>query len=114
MEYRTKALYEKKNWTFKISATGYGIYSSANTTVTPVRTVSLKYDVITDNSDDVIFDTKGQIRFSSDINDPSLTQAACVSSSNDAVVDSVAISATRVLVGKKTGADCVAANINPQ
>lgn len=114
MEYRTKALYEKKNWTFKISATGYGIYSSANTAVTPVRSVTLKYDVITDNSDNIIFDTKGHIRFSSDTNDTSLTQSACVSGSNEAVVDSVVISATRILVGKKTGVDCVSANINPQ
>lgn len=114
MEYRAKALYEKKKWTFKISATGYGIYSSANTTVAPVKTASLRYGVISDNTDDIIFDTKGLIHFSSNINDLSLTKSACVSSANDAVVDSVIISATWVQVGKKTGVDCAAAAITTQ
>lgn len=114
MEYRAKALYEKKKWTFKISATGYGIYSSANTAAAPVRTVSLRYNLTSDNADDIIFDTKGLTHFSSDYSNLSLGKSACVSGANEAVVDSVVISATRVQVGKKTGVDCAAANINPQ
>jgi prepilin-type N-terminal cleavage/methylation domain-containing protein len=113
MEYRTKALYEKKRWTFKISATGYGIYSSTNTTVAPVKSIALRYGITSDTADDVTFDSNGLIHFSSDISDLTLTKSACVAAANDAVVDSVVITATRVQVGKKTGVDCVAAAITP-
>lgn len=109
MEYRTKALYEKKNWTFKIAATGYGIYSSANTAVEPVKTVTLRYGVTSDNAADVVFSTQGQMTVSGNAD-----KSICISSVNDAAVDSVLISMTRIQIGKKTGADCAAANITTQ
>lgn len=102
MEYRLKALYEKRNWSFKFSGTGYGIYSSVDTTVTPVSTVVLQYP-IEFNTTYVKFDSQGLTNNSGTI---------CVSSANDAVVDSVVISKTRIKLGKKEGTDCVADNIN--
>jgi hypothetical protein len=105
MEYRTKALYEKKNWTMKISAAGYGIYSSANTTVTPVTTVTLKNNLDFNNTADIVFGSQGLANVSG--------KSVCVSSANNAVVDSVVISATRVQIGKKKeGVSCAAANID--
>ena len=105
MEYRSKALYEKKNWTFKISGSGYGIYSSINTTVAPVSTVIFKYPVLF-NTTNIQFDSHGMTNNSGTV---------CISGSNEAVVDSVVISTTRVQIGKrKEGLNCVAANIDAQ
>ena len=105
MEYRTKALYEKKNWTIKISASGYGIYSSANTAVAPVSTVALRHGVDINNTADIVFDSQGLANVSG--------KSVCVSSANDAAVDSVVISATRVQIGKKKeGVSCAATNID--
>lgn len=113
MEYRIKAMYEKKNWTIKIAAAGYGIYSSADTTVAPVKTVTLKYDVTTDNADDIIFNTRGLALFSSDTSNLNLGKSACVASANDAAVDAVVLSTTRVQIGKrKEGLSCAEANID--
>lgn len=114
MEYRTKAMYEKKNWTFKISAASYGIYPSAITTGVPEKMVTLKHNVTTSNVDDIIFDTQSVAHFSSNTSDLTLSKSVCITSANDAGVDSVVISATRVQIGKKTGVDCVAANITTQ
>jgi prepilin-type N-terminal cleavage/methylation domain-containing protein len=105
MEYRSKALYEKKNWTFNFSAAGYGIYSSAITTVTPVSTVIFKYPVEF-NVTKIVFDSRGMAKNSGTV---------CITGTIDAVVDSVVISTTRVQIGKrKDGANCAAANIDAQ
>jgi hypothetical protein len=105
MEYRAKALYEKKNWTFKISAASYGIYSSTNTSVAPVSTVPLKHNVVFNNPTvDIVFDSQGLVNSGKSI---------CIANSNEAVVDSVVISTTRVQIGKKReGESCAAANID--
>lgn len=103
MEYRAKALYEKKNWTFKMSAAGYGVYSSSVTTVSPVKTVTIKYPVEFDITE-IGFNNQGLT-----LN----TGAVCVAAANDAAVDSVVISETLVKLGKKKdGTDCDAANID--
>lgn len=105
MEYRAKALYEKKNWTFKISAASYGIYSSAETSVAPVSTVLLKHNVVFNNPTvDIVFDSQGLVNSGKSI---------CIASANDAVVDSVVVSTTRVQIGKKReGESCAADKID--
>ena len=107
MEYRAKALYEKKNWTFKFSAASYGIYSSAATTVSPVSTVIFKYSVDNTanlNTTPITFDTQGMTDVSGTV---------CVAGANDANVDSVVISRTRVQIGKrKEGLTCLGENID--
>lgn len=103
MEYRLKSIYEKRNWTFKMSAASYAIYSSVDITVAPVRTVNLKHNVESSNPIKIVFDTQGGLK--------SGNQSVCVTSANDAVVDSVVISETRVRIGKK-GTSCVAENID--
>lgn len=107
MEYRLKALYEKKNWTFKINAASYGIYSSANTAVAPVTTTTLKNSVTFNNTTDVVYDSQGLANVSG--------KTVCVSAANDAPVDSLVISFSRVQIGKKkVGTSCAAANIDAQ
>lgn len=104
MQYRMRAFYEKRNWTFKFSASGYGIYSSSDVTVAPVASVALKHPVTTsDFSQTVIFDSQGGASVSG--------KAICVASSNDAPVDAVVISATRVQIGKKDEGSCASDNI---
>lgn len=106
MQYRLKAFHEKRNWTFKISANGYGIYSSSNVTVTPVTSVVLKHPVTTSDSVDVVFNGQGGTNVSA--------KAVCIDGQNDATVDSVVISASRVQIGKKMEGSCESANITAQ
>lgn len=106
MQYRTRAFYEKRNWTFKISANAYGIYSSSDVTVTPVTSVALKHPVTISDSSNIVFDGQGRATVSG--------KAVCIDGQNDAVVDSVVISATRVQIGKKTEGDCTSANFDAQ
>jgi len=107
MEYRIRALYEKKNWTFKIAAASYGIYSSSNTAVSPVKTVTLNHNVVSNNSTDIVYDSQGMANVSA--------KSVCISSANNAAVDSVVISATRVQIGKKNeGESCADSNIVAQ
>jgi prepilin-type N-terminal cleavage/methylation domain len=104
MEYRIKSLYEKKKWRVKISAASYGIYSSSNTTVAPVKTVTLKNSVVFNNSTDIVFDSQGMANVSG--------KSVCVSNANEAAVDSVVISETRVQIGKRMeGESCVDSKI---
>ena len=103
MEYRVKALYEKKNWTFKMSANGYDIYSSAVTTVSPVTTVTFKHPVeFSTTVDEFGFDSQGIANREGSV---------CVLSANEAAVDSVVISKTRVQLGKK-GTSCDSGHID--
>lgn len=105
MEYRSRALYEKKNWTFNFSSTRYGIYSSVTTTVPPVATVSFTYPVVF-NVTKIVFDSRGMANDSGTV---------CISDTNEAVVDSVVISTTRVQIGKrKEGFSCASTNIYAQ
>ncbi|MBJ6801872.1 pilus assembly FimT family protein [Geomonas propionica] len=106
MQYRIKAFHEKRNWTFKFTASGYGIYSSANVAVSPVRSVELKHNVISSDTDNVTFDGHG--------GSTAAAKTVCVESSNDATVDSVVISTSRVLIGKKDEGSCDSDHITAQ
>lgn len=104
MEYRSRAFYEKKHWTFKISGTGYGIYSSATVAsgVLPVSAVTFKRPVEYGVSK-IEFDSHGLTK-----NEGSI----CASEQNGAPVDAVVISISRAQIGKKKeGESCVSANI---
>lgn len=107
MEYRLKALYEKRNWTFKINAASYGIYSSADTSVAPVSSIILKNSVTFNNATDIVYDSQGLANVSG--------KTVCVSATNDAAVDSIVISTSRVQIGKKkAGTSCASTNITAQ
>jgi prepilin-type N-terminal cleavage/methylation domain-containing protein len=105
MQYRSRSLYEKRNWTFVFSGSNYKIYSSSIVSVAPVTTVNLKHNIEYNGTGKIVFDTQGSL--------DSLGQSVCITSDNDAVVDSVTISETRTQIGKKRkGTTCAAANID--
>ncbi|MBU5613302.1 hypothetical protein KOL99_10235 [Geomonas sp. Red51] len=106
MQYRLKAFHEKRNWTFKFTDSGYGIYSSVNVAVSPVRSVELKHHVTSSDTANVTFDGQG--------GSTAAAKAICVDTQNEATVDSVVISTSRVLIGKKGEGSCDSAHITAQ
>lgn len=107
MELRSQALFEKRNKTFLLSANSYSIYSSTVTSVSPVDTTIIKRSITNNNSVDIVFDSRGMLP-----NAPDDSQTICVTEENDAAVDSVVVSITRLQIGKrKGGMACNAANI---
>lgn len=108
MSVRSQALYEKRGRSVMVTATQFSVYSS-NTINNPVSSKTLKQPV-TPVSLRVDFDAWGGITLNSD---NTITDASvCVQQSNDAGVNSVVISRSRIQVGKLTGAGCASANID--
>lgn len=104
MEYRSKAFYEKKNWTFMLAAGGYGIYSSptVDADVLPVTSVTFSRPFVT-NVGKIVFTGQG---FTNN------TGTMCAAETSGAPVDAVVIATTRVQIGKKEGADCASDKID--
>ncbi len=105
MEMRSLALYEKRNRGLRLSASSYKLYSSETMSVNPVTTVNLTTPITYNSGSDIIFDTRGLLKTVDN-------STICVSSSNDASVDSVVVSMTKITLGKlDDGASCVHDNI---
>lgn len=104
LEIRSRALFEKRSRTLSLAAGSYSLYSSTDTTVTPVATITLKRPITYNGSGaEIAFDTRGMLAGS---------RAICVSAENDAAIDSIVISMARVQMGKrKEGMVCDADNI---
>lgn len=96
LEFRSRALFEKRNKTMKFTATSYAKYSTTTTTGAPVEIISLKRPITRNNSADIVFDARGMLP-----NAASSGQTICVTEENDAAVDSVVVSMTRVQIGKR-------------
>lgn len=107
MELRSQALFEKRSKTVKFTATAYSTYSSTVTAtgVSPVYISTLKRPITRNNSSDIVFDSRGMLP-----NAASDNQTICVTEENDAAVDSIVVSMTRVQLGKRNGG-CIAADI---
>jgi prepilin-type N-terminal cleavage/methylation domain-containing protein len=107
LDLRNRALYEKRNKAVVLTAYGYSLYSTETTTVSPVSTNILNYQIFWNNNAKIVFDTMGLLQ-----NAASAGQTICVSNANSASVDSIVLSLTRVQIGKLTnGATCNAVNI---
>ena len=108
---RTQALYQKKSRTVTFTTTGYSIYSSSNTSVSPRKTITLKVPVTTvPNNLQINFDQMGAA-----FNNATSTNYICVqSNSSKAVINSIILSATRIQLGSLSGSGCSSANIKPQ
>lgn len=101
MELRSKAMFEKRSRGIKLSALSYSIYSSEVMTVNPIQVTALKTPI---NAEEIIFDTRGMLQ--------SAATSVCVSETNSAPVDSIAVSTTRIKLGKlKEGMGCISENI---
>lgn len=108
---RNRALYEKRNKAIVVSSASYSLYSTDATTaaVAPVMTQTLRYPVVRASTAParIVFDTMGVIQSA-----PVAGWAFCISETNSAAVDSVALFMTSVQSGKLTnGASCDAYNI---
>jgi prepilin-type N-terminal cleavage/methylation domain-containing protein len=101
MAQRTRALYEKRNRAIKMTASSYSIYSSGLTTVTPQSAVQLKNAISYTNGANIIFDTKGMLQ---NVSNNTIT----VSTENNASVDSIVVSETRISLGKQSGGTFIA------
>lgn len=100
MEMRSKAMYEKRNLGIRLAASSYKIYSSEVMTVNPIQTVNLNTPITYNNGTDIIYDSRGMLESADNT-------TICINSTNEASVDSIVVSMTRITIGKKTGANCV-------
>lgn len=101
MELRSQAMFEKRSRGVKLSALSYSIYSSEVMTVNPIQVTTLKTPI---NTEEIVFDTRGMLQ--------SAATSICVSETNSAAVDSIAVSMTRIKLGKlKAGEACLSENI---
>lgn len=109
MEYRAKALFEKREWTFLFTANSYAIYPSSDTSGTPVETITLKYPISMGGitfPEKITFDGQGLVNVS---------RTACIASDNESPVDAVVIAKTRTELGKRQqGANCESEHVNAQ
>lgn len=102
-EVRQKALYEKTSRAVRLTTNEFTVYPGDSTADTPVLRRTFTYPVSLSTGDalvDITFDTYG-ISDNEDL-------FVCIdpASSNDAPVDSLRVSATRVDLAKRTGANC--------
>jgi len=108
MSVRLEALYRKKSRSVVVSGTGFRIYSSTVTSVTPISSKIFKYRFISPPgnvtaSNTITFDTSGLLN--------STQNTLCVDAFNDtavysdANVDSIVLSQGRINLGKRNG-DC--------
>jgi prepilin-type N-terminal cleavage/methylation domain-containing protein len=103
MEARTKAMFEKKVMALTFAANSYTI--AADGVVTATKT--LNYPITWNNAVAVEYRTNGLLP-----NAAADGKTICLSQVNEAPVDAVVISMTRIQIGKKIeGADCVANKI---
>ena len=106
MELRSQAMFEKRSRGIKLSSAGYSIYSSEVLTVAPLEVTALKAPITWNNSADIIFDTRGMLA-------TGVGGSICAAEKNDAPVDSLVVSMTRIKLGKlKEGMDCKSENID--
>jgi prepilin-type N-terminal cleavage/methylation domain-containing protein len=107
LEFRSRALFEKRSKTIVFTAASYSMYSSTTTAtgVLPVQTVALKRLITRNNSSDIVFDSRGMLPYAASDN-----QTICIADESDASVDSLVVSMTRIQLGKREG-DCIANHI---
>jgi prepilin-type N-terminal cleavage/methylation domain-containing protein len=104
---RSQALFRKRVRTVTFSSTGYNIYSSANTAVTPFKTTTLKAPVTVPANLQVIFSQAGFITFSNS----ATNQNICVATtSQNAVYNSIIMSPTSIQLGQMTNTGCNSAS----
>lgn len=116
MEVRLQALYRKTPRSVVITGKQFQIFSSAVTTVAPIATKQLPYpmagadgNIATSNT--ITFDSQG-------LANGSVIMALCIlptgdtTAVNNAFVDSIVVSQTRINLGWRNGGDCKSGNID--
>ncbi len=107
---RSQALFSRRPRSITMTTTQYALYSSTVVTANPVERKTMNYPMTLNNGARLDFDERGLLA--------NVTNAsACIllPTSQDAAIDSVVLSETRILIGKcnecNTTADCKASNI---
>lgn len=94
---RSEAMFQKRSRGMTISATSYSIYSSAETTVSPLRTTTVKYRFVSNQSAPIVFDERGLLQSAA-----TGSRSVCIDTGgeNGAQVDALVLSLVRVQQGK--------------
>lgn len=106
MEVRLQALYGKRKRSVVLSVKQFAIYSSNETSVTPISRKDLSYPIAWNSGNTVTFESSGLTNTEKSI---------CVdpSSDNPGAIDSIVISTARINIGKRqSGGSCVTGNID--
>ena len=114
MTVRSQAMYEKRRRAVQLTDTSFAVYSSGVATGTPILSQSLR-NAITPASVTLYFDSRGV--FTDSLGHPVADQAICIEpNTNPGRTDSLIVSSTRILAGKRSGtfAGCNSANITIQ
>lgn len=102
---RSQALFTRRPRSVTMTTTQYALYSSSVVTVGPVEQKTLKYPMTLNNGAQLDFDERGLLA-----NVTSASACILLPTSQDAVIDSLVLSQTRILIGKcndcNTTADC--------
>ncbi len=111
MAARSQALYQKTNRFVQVTANGYAIFASSDTTAAPLLRTTFAYPVIftpTDPANLLFFDSRGVANLQAD----SLPKAICIEPNNPNLLTSIVISETRIRMGRRTaGGACNDASI---
>lgn len=104
MQARSQALFQKRARSVRITTTGFAIYSTTDTSVSPAQQRTLKVPV-TPASFTIDFETNGMTNNNGSI---------CIQQAdNPGAIDSIVVATTRIQMGKrKTGGACVSADID--
>lgn len=109
MSVRLQALYGKRARSVVIADQLFKVYSTADTSVSPIETKKLTYPTVSNVSGALVFDAQGLLNGNQ--------RSICILPTNDtsvvnaAAVDSLVISQTRINLGKRTEGDCKSDNI---
>lgn len=107
MELRTRALYEKEPRAARLTATEFSIYPGADTDSPPIMTRSLAHAVTWSGGGSSLtlrYDTFG-------ISNTAATLCVEPGGQNSSAVDSIIVSRTRIRMGKRKAACCVAESV---
>ncbi len=107
---RSQALFNRRPRSVTMTSNQYALYSSSAVTGSPVEQKALKYPMALNNGAQLDFDERGLLA-----NVTSASACILLPTSQDAVIDSLVLSETRILIGKcndcNTTADCKTVNI---
>jgi len=108
MEVRLQALYGKRARSVVISGQVYKSYSSTVITSTALETKQLRYPVVWNGGVALTFDAQG---LTTDQGSLCVLPTNDITVINSAAVDSLVVSQARINLGKRTGTECISANI---
>jgi type IV fimbrial biogenesis protein FimT len=107
---RSQALFNRRPRSITMTTVQYAIYSSDVVTVSPVERTTLNYPMTLNNGARLDFDERGLLA-----NVTSASACILLPTSQDAAIDSLVLSQTRIQIGKcndcNTTADCNSGNI---